>query len=89
MGKEDDWNSNFLQFSMYMHNLLFWDVCFCVSNKCQPDRSHFLCGTSHDPWKGFWMLKITKIAKMRKNIIKSANLLFLLLLITYIVQGEA
>ena len=28
MGKEDDWNSNFLQFSMYMHTLLFWvSVC--------------------------------------------------------------
>ena len=35
-----------------------------VSNKRlygRTDRTQILCGTSHDPKEGLWMLKITKI----------------------------
>ena len=54
--KKDDWNSTFLQFSMYIHTLLFWvSVSLYPKNDkmAEPIGSIFLCGTSHDPIKGF------------------------------------
>ena len=75
------------------------------SNKRQngwTDRAHILCGTSHDLREGLRMLKITKMCpkvfldffvkfwkNVRKNIIKSANFFFLLILLRRCSQIES
>ena len=52
--------------SVCLSGCLFWClfVCLFVSNKRQngwTDRAQFFCGTSHDPRKGLWMIKFSKI----------------------------
>ena len=50
---------------LYLYiNLACLSVCLFVSNKRQngwTDRAHIFCGTSRDPRKGFWIIKISKI----------------------------
>ena len=57
-------------------NLIMWKITFgrqFVSNKRQnglTDRAQILCGTSHDPGKGLWNIKVGgKILENSWNLI--------------------
>ena len=57
-------------------NLIMWKITFgrqFVSNKRQnglTDRGQILCGTSHDPGKGLWNIKVGgKILENSWNLI--------------------
>ena len=67
--------------SIYILCVSVWvSVCLFESNKCQNGWTHRiknLCGISHDPREGLWIIKISKISPQQKFttfFIKSALL---------------
>ena len=58
--------------AIYTYTLLVClGVRFFVSNKRQngfTDRAQTLCGTSHDPREGLWMIKTLKISAQQNSI---------------------
>ena len=66
MGKEDDWNSNFLQFSMYMHNLLFWVSVFVYPINVNPIGAIFCVGPHMTHGRVSECSKLQKLRKCEK-----------------------
>ena len=65
------WNANAI---IYLYTLFVClSVClFFVSNK-RPngwhDRAKILCGTSHNPGEGLWMITISKMSLLQNSIV--------------------
>ena len=86
----------FLTFRIYTIFYLYiyfacLSVCPFVSNKRQnggTDRAKILCGTSHDPREGLWMLEITKFVHKSFWFLFNFENALTFLLLFYIVQRE-
>jgi len=59
--------------SIYILCVSVWvSVCLFESNKCQNGWTHRiknLCGISHDPREGLWIIKILKISPQQNSIL--------------------